>query len=109
MLSVTIQRARRLGIGLSLPVLDVRTLGTLLVYAIFAAWPLIQFTDPDFWWHLRTGQLIVDTGSIPKADPFSYTAAGSPWIAHEWLSDLLIYGIESNVGYWGNVIFFGAL
>jgi hypothetical protein len=109
MLSVTIQRARRLGLGLALPVLDVRTLGALLVYMIFAAFSLLQFTDPDFWWHLRTGQLIVETGSIPKADPFSFTAAGSHWIAHEWLSDLLIYGTERVVGYWGNVILFVAV
>ena len=109
MLSVTIQRARRLGLGLSLPVLDVRTLGSLLVYTIFAAFSLLQFTDPDFWWHLRTGQLIVDTGAIPKVDPFSFTAAGSHWVAHEWLSELLIYGVEKTVGYWGNVILFTAL
>ena len=109
MLSIAIQRARRLGLGLSLPVLDVRTLGALLVYMIFAAFSLLQFTDPDFWWHLRTGQVIVETGSIPKADPFSFTAAGSRWIAHEWLSDLLIYGTERVVGYWGNVILFAAL
>ena len=72
-----IQRARRLGLGLSLPVLDVRTLGALLVYMVFAAAAVREFTDPDFWWHLRTGQLIVDTGAIPKVDPFSFTAAGS--------------------------------
>jgi hypothetical protein len=108
-LSVTIQRARRLGLGLSLPVLDVRALGVLVVYMIFAAVSFLGFTDPDFWWHLRTGQLIADTGSIPKADPFSFTAAGSRWIAHEWLSDLLIYKTESAVGYWGNVILFSAL
>lgn len=109
MLSLTIQRARRLGLGLSLPVLDVRTLGALLVYMVFAGAACVGFTDPDFWWHLRTGQLIVETGSIPKADPFSFTAAGSHWIAHEWLSDLLMYGIEGSVGYWANVILFAAL
>jgi hypothetical protein len=109
MLSVTIQRARRLGLALSLPALDAPTLAVLVVYMVFAAVSLLQFTDPDFWWHLRTGQLIVETGSIPKEDPFSFTAAGSPWVAHEWLCDLLIYGIESTVGYWGNVLLFTAL
>jgi len=47
--------------------------------------------DPDFWWHLRTGQWILENQAIPMTDPFSYTANGSPWIAHEWLSDLFIY------------------
>src|SRR4030042_6750200 len=91
------------------PRLHVRTLLIIVALGCVFVLNVFGFTDPDFWWHLRTGQFIVETGSIPKAAPFSYTAAGSPWIAHEWLSDLLIYGIESNVGYWGNVIFFGAL
>lgn len=109
MLPLTIDRARQLGISLALPALPVRTLGTVLVYLLFGSFALLQFTDPDFWWHLRTGELIVDTGSIPKTDPFSFTAAGSDWIAHEWLSDLLIYAVEDSVGYWGNVILFTAV
>ncbi len=47
--------------------------------------------DPDFWWHLRTGQLIVQTHAIPHADPFSFTNSGKPWIAHEWLTELFLY------------------
>ena len=54
---------------------------------------LRPIADPDFWWHLRTGQLIVETHAIPHADPFSFTKNGSPWIAHEWLSELFIYGL----------------
>jgi hypothetical protein len=34
----------------------------------------MAYTDPDYWWHLRTGHLIVDTG-VPHTDPFSFTAA----------------------------------
>jgi hypothetical protein len=47
--------------------------------------------DPDFWWHLRTGQLIEQTREIPRMDPFSFSANGKPWIAHEWLSELLFF------------------
>jgi hypothetical protein len=48
-------------------------------------------TDPDLWWHLRTGQWIAETGHIPHSDPFSFTRGGSPWVSHEWLSDLIFY------------------
>lgn len=55
-------------------------------------------TDYDLWWHLRTGQLIVDSGHIPHADPFSFTRAGTPWIAQEWLSEVIFYGLWHRLG-----------
>jgi hypothetical protein len=51
-----------------------------------------DLTDPDFWWHLRTGELIWQTRSIPRVDPFSYPCHGKPWIAHEWLTEEFFYG-----------------
>ena len=30
----------------------------------------------DYWWHLRTGQLIAETGAVPKLDPFTFTVPG---------------------------------
>lgn len=45
----------------------------------------------DYWWHLRTGALILDEKAVPRADPFSFTAAGSPWVDHEWLAQVLLY------------------
>ncbi len=50
-----------------------------------------EISDPDFWWHLRTGQYILETGSIPHTDIFSFTATGREWVTHEWLSEALIY------------------
>jgi hypothetical protein len=60
---------------------------------------LRPIADPDFWWHLRTGQLIVQTRSIPHIDPFSYTKIGGEWITHEWLSEVLFYGLYELGGY----------
>src|SRR5207253_1792635 len=41
--------------------------------------------DPGTGWHLVTGRLILETGSIPAHDLFSYTAAGHEWINLAWL------------------------
>jgi hypothetical protein len=49
--------------------------------------------DADFWWHLRTGQWIIENRAIPHSDPFSLTFQGRPWIAHEWLSEIIFYAI----------------
>src|SRR5688572_1674753 len=51
----------------------------------FASRPL---DDADFWWHLKTGQYIVDNGIIPTTDFFSFTNYGKAWVAHEWLSEV---------------------
>lgn len=42
-------------------------------------------SDFDVWWHLRTGQLILQTGAVPRVDVFTYTNAGRPWIDVHWL------------------------
>lgn len=60
-----------------------------------------RFNDPDMWWHLKTGEIIWNTHSIPRVDVFSYTAAGQPWTAQEWLSELTIYGAYRLGGYTG--------
>jgi len=52
--------------------------------------------DPDLNWHLRTGQLILATGAIPRVDSFSHTMAGAPWVDFEWLYEAAlatIYGL----------------
>lgn len=75
--------------------------------ALIFEWPFLVATDPDYWWHVRTGQLIVETGSIPRTDPYSYTAFGHAWVAHEWLTEVLLYLTAVRFGYVGNVILFG--
>src|ERR1700692_4722529 len=55
-------------------------------------------TDPDLWWHLRTGQWIVESGHVPHSDPFSFTRAGHAWISHEWLSEVAFYELWKHGG-----------
>lgn len=45
--------------------------------------------DPDFGWHLKSGQYYLEHW-MPSHDVFTYTAADFPWINHEWLSDILL-------------------
>jgi hypothetical protein len=63
-------------------------LGALLVGATFAV--VRSFSvDPDMWWHLRTGELILSTHHWATTDPYSFTAVGAPWMSCEWLGDVL--------------------
>jgi hypothetical protein len=65
--------------------------------------------DPDLGWHLRTGALIANSHHIPHQDPFSFTYAGEPWTAHEWLSDLAIYGLWRLGGTGALILFFATV
>ncbi|MGA9354721.1 MAG: hypothetical protein WBV46_13600 [Terriglobales bacterium] len=62
-------------------------------------------TDPDLWWHLRTGQWIVETGHVPHADPFSFTRGGMPWVSHEWLSEIIFYELWAHPGRGALIVF----
>ena len=59
--------------------------------------------DGDTGWHIRTGDWILANGQIPTSDMFSFTKAGEPWFAWEWLWDVLFawlhqrWGMESVV------------
>ena len=63
---------------------------------LFASRPL---SDGDFWWHLKTGEYIVRNFSIPRIDFYSFTVPGKPWVAHEWLSEVIFYLVYSRAGF----------
>src|SRR6185295_6499616 len=48
------------------------------------------FRDSDTGWHIRNGEAILNSYTVPRADPFSYTRNGREWFAWEWLSDVLL-------------------
>src|SRR5271157_1770368 len=62
---------------------------------IFLFWSLLAgslsnrpLADAEIGWHIRTGEQILTTHSLPRTDPFSSTMQGQPWFAWEWLYDI---------------------
>lgn len=77
-----------------------------LVGVIIGAAPI---RDNSFLTHLATGRLILDQGGVPTADPYSFTAAGEPWVVQSWLASLA-YGIADELaGFAGLRLLNGAL
>jgi hypothetical protein len=74
---------------------------TLLAVATIALSSLTVF---DFWWYLASGQRILETRSVPTTDPFSYTAAGRPWINHMWATQVLFTLLWER---WGRIALIG--
>jgi hypothetical protein len=71
-----------------------------LAFVLLFTWFPIQamhyanVSDPDIWWHMRTGEWIFQQHAIPHADPFSIS--GQPWVAYSWLFDAFIYQIAQH-------------
>src|ERR1700686_2551892 len=83
---------------------------------IFLFWSLLAgplsnrpLADPDIGWHIRTGELILATHSLPRTDPFSSTMQGQPWFAWEWLYDILLGILHRDGGLNGVVWLCGLL
>ena len=54
--------------------------------------------DADLFWHLKTGQYILENG-VPHQDPsFSLTLPNREWVAHEWLSEVFLIFVYDNLG-----------
>lgn len=64
-------------------------LASLLVGVVFV-WGRLFNVDPDLWWHVRVGETILKTHHWPTTDVYSFTVNGQPWLAYEWLGDVLL-------------------
>ena len=77
-----------------------------LAAAVSFAPPLLN--DGDTFWHLGTGRWIIAHLAVPTTDPFSFTFAGRPWVAHEWLSEVAMAAVY-QAGGWGALMLLFAL
>jgi hypothetical protein len=66
------------------------------------------FRDSDAGWHIRTGEAILATGTLPRTDPYSFTRGGQPWFAWEWLTDAATGAIHRGFGLSGVALFYAA-
>ncbi len=74
-----------------------------------------EIADSDFWWHLKTGQYIVEHHSLQAPDRFAYTSAAPAAyqgeqqvrhfnLTHEWLSQVLMYLVYAVAGFPGIIL-----
>lgn len=74
-----------------------------IVLICFITLPIVQMQffadDPGVGWHLKTGELIAQSGEIPRVDPFLASTTPRVWISDQWLSDLILYAIFERGGF----------
>jgi hypothetical protein len=65
--------------------------------------------DGDTGYHIRAGEYILNTLTIPKTDLFSFITPTLPWTAHEWLAEVALALLHQLGGLTAVVIFFALL
>lgn len=88
--------------------LTVRRLFVALLFLSILVMAVRETLDPDMWWHLRTGQVILEEG-LPRQDIYSFTVPENRWITHEWLSEALMWLGYQATGLPGLMILAAAL
>src|SRR5205807_3679100 len=84
--------------GLSLPLIF-----ALGVYAVIAGHGGAVLHDPDTYLHIAVGRWIIAHGVVPHHGIFSATMASAPWVAHEWLGEVLLAALFDAFGWAGLV------
>jgi hypothetical protein len=89
------------------PPLPIGAIAFALAALIFltASLTVFRMSNNDIWIHLRTGQTILQTWSVPDNDPYSFTASDHDYVAHEWLSGVLFHLVYAAGGVTGLIFF----
>jgi len=67
-------------------------------FALLVLYASKEIVDLDLWLHLKAGETILRSRTIPLVDIFSFTRAGSPWINHEWLFQVVAFLVYNAGG-----------
>jgi len=65
-----------------------------------------KLMDRDFWWHVKAGEIMLQTNSMIDTEPFAYTRQGQPYLArHGWLSQIVLCLVYNLAGPNGAIFF----
>ncbi len=59
---------------------------------------LLPLQPHDYWWYLRLGRDVLETGAVPVVDTFSSTRAGEPVVYQSWMSAVLLWLVYKSGG-----------
>ena len=90
-----------------------RLLFLILLFFAFSFW-FQKLGNFDFWWHIKTGQYILEHRALPEKDPFTYT-----FLEHDkdmpdwppvvlksfWLGQIVLFAVYDRFGPLGIILF----
>jgi hypothetical protein len=78
---------------------------TLLLIMLFSRVSKFYFLDGDPGWHIRAGQYMLETHSIPHHDIFSFSMPHAWWVTYEWGTEVIFAMLHGRYGLNGVVFF----
>jgi tetratricopeptide (TPR) repeat protein len=78
--------------------LAAEALALAVVFGLLAVYVSRSMYGIDVFWHVKTGEWIVQNGAIPEVDTFSAVAPDRPWTPFQWLYEVLVYGLDELGG-----------
>ena len=54
--------------------------------------------EGDTWWHVVVGNYILSTGHWPTTDIYAFTIHGAPWLAYEWVGEVVMAAASRVAG-----------
>ena len=58
----------------------------------------------DLAYHLRVGDVILDSGVLPRVDAFTFTVFGAPWLDQQWGAQTLLALVHRGGGWVGLLV-----
>lgn len=81
------------------------TIPVLSALLLVGAGTISKVRDYDVWWHVKAGQVMLETGHLIRTDPFAFTRTDQPYLAtHEWLSQVVFAFVVNILGFNGLII-----
>jgi hypothetical protein len=71
------------------------------VYALMLVTGGQLLADSDTYWQIAVGRWILDRGTAPSVDIYSFTRVGEPWISSSWLAQVLYAKAYDLAGWTG--------
>jgi len=82
--------------------MSVTAFAAVLAFAVTAFAPQV-LNDGDTFMHIAAGARMLADHAVLYRDPFSYTFAGAPWQAHEWLAEIAM-AVAYGAGGWSGLL-----
>jgi hypothetical protein len=80
-----------------------------LLFALLALGREKMLRDPGTFWHTQVGREMLSAQAVMRTDHYTFTNGGQPWIAQQWLAELVMAAVHGLAGLDGLLLIAAAI